>query len=82
MLYLVRIAHLRARAGFLRAGAGRAVQGMGGGGLTSLAMVVLGDIASPKDRGKYYGWFSATYTAAGALGPLLGGAIASICTGR
>ncbi|MCC7347280.1 MAG: MFS transporter [Variibacter sp.] len=55
---------------------GRAVQGIGGGGLTALSMVVLGDIASPKDRGKYYAWFSATYTAAGALGPLLGGVIA------
>ncbi|HEX2216615.1 MAG TPA: MFS transporter [Xanthobacteraceae bacterium] len=55
---------------------GRAVHGIGGGGLTSLAMVVLGDLASPKERGKYYAYFSATYTTAGASGPLLGGAIA------
>ena len=46
------------------------------GGLTSTGMVVLGDIAAPKDRGKYYGYFSATYTTAGACGPALGGAIA------
>jgi MFS family permease len=39
-------------------------------------MVVLGDIAAPKDRGKYYGYFSATYTTAGACGPALGGFIA------
>ena len=55
---------------------GRVVQGIGGGGLTSLAMVVLGDIAAPKERGKYYGYFSATFTTAGALGPFLGGFIA------
>src|SRR6201990_1624948 len=55
---------------------GRVLQGCGGGGLTSTGMVVLGDIAAPKDRGKYYGYFSITYTTAGACGPALGGAIA------
>jgi EmrB/QacA subfamily drug resistance transporter len=55
---------------------GRILHGLGGGGLTSTGMVVLGDIAAPKDRGKYYGYFSITYTTAGACGPALGGAIA------
>ena len=55
---------------------GRVLHGLGGGGLTSTGMVVLGDIAAPRDRGKYYGYFSATYTTAGACGPVLGGAIA------
>jgi EmrB/QacA subfamily drug resistance transporter len=55
---------------------GRVLHGLGGGGLTSTGMVVLGDIAAPKDRGKYYGYFSATYTTAGACGPALGGFIA------
>src|SRR3977135_4249627 len=55
---------------------GRVLHGLGGGGLTSTGMVVLGDVAAPKDRGKYYGYFSVTYTTAGALGPALGGAIA------
>jgi EmrB/QacA subfamily drug resistance transporter len=55
---------------------GRVLHGLGGGGLTSTGMVVLGDVAAPKDRGKYYGYFSATYTSAGACGPALGGAIA------
>jgi EmrB/QacA subfamily drug resistance transporter len=54
---------------------GRVLHGFGGGGLTSTGMVVLGDVAAPKDRGKYYGYFSATYTTAGACGPALGGAI-------
>jgi EmrB/QacA subfamily drug resistance transporter len=55
---------------------GRVLQGLGSGGLTSTGMVVLGDIAAPKDRGKYYGYFSATYTTAGACGPALGGFLA------
>jgi EmrB/QacA subfamily drug resistance transporter len=55
---------------------GRVLHGLGGGGLTSTGMVVLGDIAAPRDRGKYYGYFSATYTTAGACGPALGGFIA------
>jgi MFS family permease len=36
---------------------------------------VLGDLAAPKDRGRYYSYFSATYTTAGACGPALGGFI-------
>jgi EmrB/QacA subfamily drug resistance transporter len=55
---------------------GRVLHGFGGGGLTSTGMVVLGDIAAPRDRGKYYGYFSAVYTTAGACGPAIGGAIA------
>lgn len=56
--------------------AGRAVQGLGGGGLTALAMVVLGDIAAPKDRGRYYAYFSIVFTTSGAAGPVLGGFLA------
>jgi MFS family permease len=52
---------------------GRVVQGLGAGGLTSMGMVVLGDIASPKDRGRYYAYFAIAYTSAGACGPALGG---------
>jgi MFS family permease len=56
--------------------AGRVVHGLGGGGLTSLAMIVLGDIAAPKDRGRYYAYFAITYSTAGATGPALGGFLA------
>ena len=55
---------------------GRVLHGLGGGGMASMGMVVLGDLAAPRDRGKYYAWFSATYTTAGACGPALGGFIA------
>jgi EmrB/QacA subfamily drug resistance transporter len=52
---------------------GRVVQGCGGGGLTSTATMILGDIAAPKDRGKYYAYFSIAFTTAGGCGPALGG---------
>jgi MFS family permease len=55
---------------------GRIVQGFGGGGLISVANMVLGDVAAPKDRGKYYMYFSAAFTTAAACGPPLGGWIA------
>jgi len=55
---------------------GRAVHGLGGGGLSAMGMVVLGDLVAPKERGRYYGYFSITYTSAGGAGPLLCGLIA------
>ena len=54
---------------------GRVVQGCGGGGLTATATMVLGDIAAPRDRAKYYAFFSAAFTTAGGCGPALGGFI-------
>ena len=56
--------------------AARAVQGIGGGGLASMGMVVLGDVAAPRERGRYYGYFAVAYTTAGASGPALGGFLA------
>ena len=55
---------------------GRVLQGLGGGGLTSTGMIVLGDVAAPKDRAKYYGYFAIVYTTAGACAPALGGFLA------
>jgi MFS family permease len=55
---------------------GRTLQGIGGGGLASMGMVVLGDVAAPRERGRYYGYFAVTYTTAGASGPALGGFLA------
>ena len=45
-------------------------------------MVVLGDVAAPKERGKYYGYFSVTYTTAGASGRRSAAPSPNICTGR
>jgi MFS family permease len=55
---------------------GRALQGLGGGGLASMGMVVLGDVAAPRERGRYYAYFAVTYSTAGACGPALGGFLA------
>jgi EmrB/QacA subfamily drug resistance transporter len=55
---------------------GRVLHGLGGGGLSSMGMIVLADLVSPKERGRYYGYFAAAYTTAGGCGPLLGGLIA------
>ncbi len=55
---------------------GRTLHGLGGGGLTSTGMIVLGDVSTPKDRAKYYGYFAMTYTTAGACSPALGGFLA------
>lgn len=55
---------------------GRALQGLGGSGLSAVAVIVLGDAAAPKERGRYYAYFSIVYTTAGACGPALGGFIA------
>src|SRR5215475_12247239 len=43
---------------------GRVLHGLGGGGLSSMGMVVLGDLVSPKERGRYYTYFSIVYTTA------------------
>ncbi|WP_030755030.1 MDR family MFS transporter, partial [Streptomyces griseus] len=51
----------------------RAVQGLGGGGLMVLSMAIVGDLVSPRDRGKYQGLFGAVFGATSVLGPLLGG---------
>ena len=53
----------------------RALQGIGGGGLQALAFIVLGDIFSPRERGRYMGFFTGTYALSGLAGPLLGGLV-------
>ncbi|TQM63294.1 EmrB/QacA subfamily drug resistance transporter [Klugiella xanthotipulae] len=52
---------------------GRAVQGLGGGGLMILAQAVIADIVPPKDRGRYMGPMGAVFGLAAVLGPILGG---------
>ena len=51
----------------------RGLQGLGGGGLMSLSFATIGDIVSPRQRGKYQGYFGAVFGTSSVLGPLLGG---------
>jgi EmrB/QacA subfamily drug resistance transporter len=55
----------------------RAIQGLGGGGLMVGAQAALGDVVTPRERGRYTGLFIAIFGAASVAGPLLGGFITS-----
>lgn len=51
----------------------RAVQGLGAGGLMALTFIIIGDLVSPRERGKYQGYFGAVWGLSSVAGPLLGG---------
>src|SRR5229473_6539042 len=55
---------------------GRAVQGLGGGGLMPLVQTIIGDVASPRDRPRYQAYTSSTFIVSTVGGPLIGGFIA------
>lgn len=51
----------------------RAIQGLGAGGLFSLALAIIGDIVPPRQRAKYQGYFLAVFGTSSVLGPVVGG---------
>ncbi len=51
----------------------RAFQGIGAGGLFSMALAILADIAPPRERAKYQGYFLAVFGMSSVVGPLVGG---------
>lgn len=53
----------------------RAIQGLGAGGLFPLAQITIGDVVSPRERGRYQGLFGAVFTGCSVAGPVLGGVI-------
>ncbi|WP_269748449.1 MDR family MFS transporter [Rhodococcus sp. WMMA185] len=54
----------------------RALQGLGAGGLFSLALTIIGDIVSPRERARYQGYFLAVFGTSSVIGPVLGGVLA------
>jgi EmrB/QacA subfamily drug resistance transporter len=58
----------------------RAVQGIGAGGLFSMALAILADIVPPRERAKYQGYFLAVFGTSSVIGPLVGGFFAGTST--
>ena len=53
--------------------AGRVMQGLGGGGLMTLAQALIGEFVPPRERGSYQGYLSANIVAGAAFGPVAAG---------
>jgi EmrB/QacA subfamily drug resistance transporter len=60
----------------------RVLQGLGAGGLTALVQIIMADIVSPRDRGKYMGLIGAVMAVGTVGGPLLGGMITDLLNWR
>ncbi|CAE6446435.1 unnamed protein product [Rhizoctonia solani] len=55
----------------------RAISGIGGGGINSLCMIIMSDVVSLKERGRYQGFLGAAVALGSGIGPLIGGALST-----
>jgi EmrB/QacA subfamily drug resistance transporter len=60
----------------------RALQGLGAGGLITLAQAAIGDIAGPRGRGRYQGLFTAAIAVGTVAGPVVGGLLTTLLSWR
>ncbi|MBN9109859.1 MAG: MFS transporter [Pseudonocardia sp.] len=58
----------------------RAVQGLGAGGLFTLALTILGDIVPPRERARYQGYILAVFGTSSVIGPVIGGVLSGQAT--
>src|SRR5215469_8481071 len=61
---------------------GRAIQGLGGGGLLSLSQTIMADLVPPRERGRYQAYYSTIWTTSTLGGPMLGGFLVDVASWR
>ncbi len=60
----------------------RGLQGIGGGGLMAMGFIVIGDIFSPRERGRYMAYYTMNFTFAAIVGPVIGGVFVEVASWR